>query len=308
MEIRKAFITGATGMIGSQLVRELLAKGAKVTVLSMDDPVGNQSLPTHENLNVIISDLSKLEEVGETLEKDYDAFFHLGWAGTYGGARNNMELQNRNVLWSVQAAKMAKKIGCQVFLGAGSQAEYGRVPDGQKITGYLPAFPEMGYGIAKLCAGQMTRILCKELGIRHEWVRILSVFGPWDGNGTMVSSGIRKLLKGERPQYTAGEQMWDFLYSKDAARALIAVAENGKDGKVYPVGSGEAKPLKDFILTIRDTVDPKAEIGLGEVPYAPNQVMYLCADISELKADTGFEVKYTFEEGVRETMEWCRDH
>ena len=65
-----------------------------------------------------------------------------------------MELQNNNVKYALQAVKAAKELGCTRFVGAGSQAEYGRVEG--TLTPDTPAFPENGYGIAKLCAGQMT--------------------------------------------------------------------------------------------------------------------------------------------------------
>ncbi len=116
------------------------------------------------------------------------------------------------------------------------------------------------------------------------------------------------MLKGERPQYTKGEQVWDYIYSKDAARAFRLVAEKGKDGAIYCFGTGKTRKLRDFILAIRDAVNPNFEIGLGEVDYYPNQVMHLEADIENLTEDTGFIPKYSFEEGIKETIEWARNH
>ena len=91
-----------------------------------------------------------------------------------------------------------KALGCKVFLGAGSQAEYGRV------SGILrpdtPAFPENGYGMAKLCAGQMSRVECQTLGMDHVWARILSVYGPHDGPATMISGTVHHAAGRRRPQ------------------------------------------------------------------------------------------------------------
>ena len=120
----------------------------------------------------------------------------------------------------------------------------------------------------------------------------------------MVMSGIIKMLKGERPQYTKGEQIWDYIYSKDAAKAFRLVAQKGKDGAIYCLGTGQTRTLREFILSIRDAIDPGLEIGIGEIDYYPNQVMHLEADISNLMEDTGFSPQYTFEEGIRETIEW----
>ena len=100
--------------------------------------------------------------------------------------------------------------------------------------------------------------------------------------------------------------MWDYLYSKDAAKAFYLAATKGRDGAVYPIGSGTVRPLADYIKSIRDAVDPSLPIGFGEIDYYPGQVMYLCADTESLKADTGFEPDYTFEEGIAETVEWYR--
>ena len=120
----------------------------------------------------------------------------------------------------------------------------------------------------------------------------------------MVMSAIRALMAGESPCFTAGEQIWDYLYSEDAARALIALAESGIDGRVYCLGSGEARPMRDYMLAIRDAVFPDGEIGLGLLPYPKGQTMYLCADIGELTSDTGFLPSVPFEEGIRRTARW----
>ena len=86
---------------------------------------------------------------------------------------------------------------------------------------------ETAYGKAKLKAGISSRSLCKELGIRHIWTRVLSIYGPFDGPNTLITSTIRKIINGERPALTAGEQVWDYLYSKDAAKALLMLGEFG---------------------------------------------------------------------------------
>jgi nucleoside-diphosphate-sugar epimerase len=204
----------------------------------------------------------------------------------------------------LDAVKAADEMGCKTFIGAGSQAEYGRFEG--KLNASVPAFPENGYGIAKLCAGQMTRMECEKRGLRHIWTRVLSAYGPYDGSATVVVSTTVKLLRGEKPSCTAGEQMWDFLYAKDAGRAFYLLGESGIAGKTYCIGSGIARPLREYIEKIRDAVDPKASVGFGDVPYSPKQVMYLCADISELTADTGFTPEYTFEQGIRETVDWIK--
>jgi len=165
-----------------------------------------------------------------------------------------------------------------------------------------PCFPENGYGIAKLSAGYMSRIECQKYSIDHIWTRILSIYGPGDGSATMISNTIRQLLAGEKPALTAGIQMWDYLYSGDAAKAFHALAEYGVSGKTYTLGSGIAKPLKNYIELLRDAINPSLPLGFGEIPYGPLQVMHLQADISELQKDTGFTPEIPFEVGIQHTI------
>lgn len=299
-----AVITGASGMIGQALARCLTGKGVRVFAVVRPASERNEGMFCHELVSRIECDLSDMAKLPEKIGVRCDAFFHLGWGGTYGGSRNDLYGQLDNVKYTVEAAEAAHALGCQVFLGAGSQAEYGRVEDGVKLSGELAANPETGYGIAKLCAGQMSRAFCREKGIRHIWARILSVYGPGDKDRTMVMSGILAMLNGTVPKYTEGGQIWDYLYCDDAAEACYLAAQKGRDGAVYCIGSGVERRLRAYIEDIRDVVNPAQRIAFGEIPYYDKQVMYLCADISRLREDTGFEPKIPFKEGIRRTAEW----
>lgn len=301
----KAVITGATGAVGMALIEELIRGEIPTTVLCRGDSARSSRIPDHPLIKKVNCSLAEMATFMPDGTETYDVFYHFAWEGTTGEARNDMPLQNRNVRYTLDAVALAKRFGCHTFIGAGSQAEYGRVEG--KLTPATPAFPENGYGMAKLCASHMSRVACEQLEMRHVWARILSVYGPFDGGGSMVMSTVAKLSRGEKPAFTAGEQIWDYLYSGDAARAFVALAEKGRHGGVYCLGSGDPRPLKDYITAIRDAVDPTAPLGLGEVPYAPGQVMYLCADISSLCEDTGFVPEVTFEEGIRRTVKWYID-
>ena len=299
----KAVITGATGAVGMALIRELSAIGAEILVLCRSGSARSQRIPDTDNVRKLDCSLDKMSEL--ELDEKYDAFFHLAWEGTTGESRNDMYLQNRNVKHTLDAVALASRLGCKVFVGAGSQAEYGRVEG--DLNAKTPAFPENGYGMAKLCAGQMSRVMCAQLGIRHIWTRILSVYGEYDGENSLISFAIGKALAGERASFTAGEQVWDYLYSGDAAKAMIALAERGRDGGIYCLGSGKKRLLREYLEVLRDTANPDAELGLGDRPYPDKQVMYLCADISDLVADTGFTPETLFEDGIKKTIEWYKN-
>ncbi|MBQ8317742.1 MAG: NAD(P)-dependent oxidoreductase [Lachnospiraceae bacterium] len=261
-------------------------------------------IPKHPKVHIVFCDLQDLLFVDEKSIPPCEVFYHFGWAATIGDGRNDMSLQLKNVQYTLDAVNLAKRICCDTFVGAGSQAEYGRYEG--NLDANVPTFPENGYGIAKLCAGQMSRLECEKLGIKHIWTRILSVYGPYDSDKTMITTCIEKLLRGEKPSLTKGEQMWDYLYSQDAAKAMILMGEKGVSGKVYCLGGGIARPLKEYITILRDSIDANLKLGLGEIPYGPMQVMYLCANIEELTNDTGFVPEVSFKEGIKKTIEWMR--
>ena len=300
--MKSVVISGATGAVGIALINEMIAHDIKVLVLTHKNSKRNEFIPRHSLVSTMDCSLEDMwHTYADGCDQEYDAFYHLAWAGTIGNDRNDMYLQNQNVKCALDAVELAYRMHCKVFIGTGSQAEYGRFEG--KLNETTPTFPENGYGIAKLCAGQMTRERAHQLGMRQIWARILSVYGPYDGEQSMIMSSIDKMLKGEKTSYTQGEQMWDYLYSKDAAKALYLLGQQDLDG-VYCLGSGNAKPLREYILEIRNQINPDLEIGLGDIPYAERQVMYLCADISKLKSDTYFEPEYSFTRGIEELLQY----
>jgi nucleoside-diphosphate-sugar epimerase len=300
--VTRAVVTGPTGAIGTALCRRLARQGVTVYAVCRPDSPRVAALPKHEQIIPVACDVRELSKLEQLIPQGADAFYHLAWAHTIGPGRNDMSAQIENIQYTIDAVHTAAALGCRVFVGAGSQAEYGRVEG--MLRPETPCFPENGYGMAKLCAGQMSRAECRRLGVEHIWARILSVYGPGDGAATMISGVIRQLKAGQKPALTAGEQQWDYLYSEDAADALCRMAFHGVDQKIYPLGSGRAAPLKEYIKTLRDAIDPALPLGLGEIPYSSQQVMHLQADISALTADTGFVPETPFAVGIRKTIEY----
>lgn len=314
--MKRVIITGPTGVIGHALVEYLELKGVQVIAVVRGDSKRKDCIYESDNIIKVECSLNELEKLPQKIrkavknknwsdEQQIDVFYHFAWDGTFGDSRNDMYMQNRNVTYALDAVNAASELGCKTFIGAGSQAEYGRYEG--KLNANTPAFPENGYGIAKFCAGQMTQIQCEKKGLNHIWTRILSVYGPYDGSETMIMSMIRKILKGERASCTKGEQMWDYLYSKDAAKMMYLLGNRGVGGKTYCLGSGTERPLKEYIEIIRDAINPNAIVGFGDIEYSEKQVMYLCADIQELVVDTGYLADYTFEMGIKETVAWYKE-
>ncbi len=296
--MNKIIVTGATGCVGSAIVRRALAWGMEVTCIVHEGSKRLDNLPQDERVKIVECNLSNYNSLN--IDEQHDAFIHMAWEKTFGASRDDAEVQTRNIQYTLDACHLAKRCGCQVFVGAGSQAEYGV----QKVdlTPDLPVNPESGYGIAKYAAGKLSAMLCKSLGIRHNWVRILSVYGPNDGENTLISYVIRELKAGRSPELTKCEQMWDYLYADDVADAILAIAEKGIDGKVYPLGSGIGRKLSEYIDDIRKNINPVVEVIYGAKAYYPHQPMRLVANLKELTADTGWNPKTFFVDGIKQII------
>ena len=269
-------ITGPTGAIGMALIKRCLEQNIEVLAICHRGSKRIEQIPRNEHVKIIEADLKDYKDLNIEATSDYDTFIHLAWNGTFGDTRNDMKLQSDNIKYTLDAVELANRLGCKTFIGAGSQAEYGRV--NKPICPDTPAFPENGYGIAKLAAGQMSRIRCKQLGIKHVWTRIFSVYGPYDGEYTMVMSTLKKMLAGEETHFTAGDQIWDYVYSEDAAYMILDLAETAKHGTICCIANGESRPLKEYIKDMYEATGCKARLGLGDIPYSENQVMSLCVD------------------------------
>ncbi len=313
--MKKIVISGATGAIGTALINYALEKQMQILAICHRNSKRISRLPNKENLRILelnaeeFFSFARNKEELEVLGK-YDCFFHLAWKGTTGAARNDIHLQLDNITYTLDAVELAAGLGCKCFVGAGSQAEYGRMEG--MLSSYTPVFPENGYGISKLCAGQMSRIRCEQLQMKHLWTRILSVYGPGDGENTLIMSAINGFLEHRMIEFTGGMQKWDYLYSRDAARVLMGLAKWGNHGQTYCVGSGKIQLLKEYIHQIYIAINgqdaPDPELGIGLRPYMDKQVMYLQADIAEwpekLKQEFTENPMCSFAEGIQYTIDW----
>ena len=298
MNINRVIVTGATGAVGSAVVRRALERGMEVLCIIHQGSTRMGNLPISDKLKITECNLSDYKYL--TIDGQYDAFIHMSWEKTFGASRDDAEVQTRNIQYTLDAVKLAHRCGCKVFVGAGSQAEYG--VKSVDLTPNLSVNPESGYGIAKYAAGKLSAMLCKSLGLRQNWVRILSVYGPNDGENTLISYVIRELKAGRSPELTKCEQTWDYLYADDAGDAILAVAEKGKDGKAYPLGSGKGRKLSEYIEEIRNIINPSVDIQFGVKGYYPHQPMHLVADISDLIDDIGWKSKFLFAEGINKIL------
>lgn len=300
--MKKALVTGANGFIGKNLVKALLDK--RYTVIALDIRFDDMlaSNPNVVCINVLNKSVENLKD--EIPPDEYNCFFHLAWMGTSGSTRADYGIQLHNVKLTCDYIMLCKEIGCKRVVYASSinemeTYEYLQSDDIQPVGGYI-------YGTGKLAAHLMGETVAHMNGVEFIPVIITNIYGVGEKSARMVYTSISKLLKGEHCSFTAGYQDYDFIYITDAINSVVEVAEKGKPFNRYYIGSGEPKPLREFLLEMRDIVAPKTEIGLGDIPFKGISIDYSQFELKKVEQDTGYHNKVSFSEGIRMTAEYIR--
>jgi nucleoside-diphosphate-sugar epimerase len=295
----RVFVTGGSGFLGYEIVAELLARGHECATLARGDIGVTRLAHLGKRITFVRADLFAPESYRIALARFQPrALIHCAWHGAAGVSADDLR-QLDNVRATESLVNAAIDAGARIILGVGSQAEYG--PKSGAITETASADPTTLYGVAKLAACGATSNLASAHGARDAWARVFALYGPGDDDGRrLISMVLRALREGRAPELTRCEQMWDFLHVRDAARAIVALLECPTARGVFNIGSGAPARLRDVVLTLRDLVAPRIEPAFGAVPYRPDQVMHLEADISRIRRETGWCPQIPLSSGLAE--------
>lgn len=300
--MKSVVITGATSMLGIALINQCIEHQLDVIAVVRPNSSKLNRIPKCKKIKIIECDINNYKNLPNLINCPVDTFYHISWSVTNYNRNNDIYEQYCNIIYTLDAINAANDLGCESFIGTGSQSEYGLVSDDiEMINEDVICNPNTPYGICKYSAGKLSMIQCEKFDIKCIWVRIFSVYGIYDKESTMITSSLLKIIRRERTQFTRGFQLWDFLYSEDAGRGLFLIGKHGKDKNVYCLANGSSKPLYEYIKIIERIVNPFYEMGIGLIPYTSNTVMNISADISKLQSDTGFKPSYSFEEGILKT-------
>lgn len=302
--MKKAIVTGASGFVGTAVCKELLERGIEVIAICRNRHGGISSIEKNKGIRIVYADLSSFKDLAEVIpDRDIDVFYHFAWEGSAGNLRGDADIQVKNIQYTCDVVKACSELGCKRYVFASSIMEY--EIEAAMATDVTPGINTL-YCSAKIAADYMARTIAGSLGIDYIRTVITNIYGPGELSPRLVNTSIRRMINGERCSFSAGEQMYDFIYITDAAKAFVAVGERGKKNKAYYIGSREPKPLKEFLLKMRDCVNPEIEIGLGEVPFNGVSLSYHEFDIDAIKNDTGFVSEVSFEEGINKTIAWIK--
>ncbi len=303
---KRVLVTGGTGLIGRPLVEMLVAAGAVVTVVSLDDPSRAPAGVTFKRAD--------LREFNSCLEacQGQEIVFQL--AGVKGSpamtAKRPASFFVPTITFSVNMMEAARRAGVERFLFTSSVGVYSpaEVFYEDDVWKTFPSPNDRFAGWAK----RMGELQAEAYKIEYNWdkisiVRPANVYGPYDNfdpaNAMVIPSLIRRVLDGERPLtvWGDGSPIRDFIFSKDVARGMLLAVEKGINEPIN-LGSGSGVTIKQI-----------AEIVAANVPGGPVDIQW---DITKPKGDAkrlmdmtrangyGFAPETNIEEGIKQTIQW----
>ena len=297
--MKRVVVTGATSMIGVALIKECIKNGVEVLAIVRRQSVNLNRLPESDMIEICECNLNQLDTI--PANGQYDVFYHLAWAHTAKAQRDDPVLQERNIKYSLDAVELANKLGCKKFIGAGSQAEYGRVD--HVITSETAVAPLISYGMAKYAAGRLCAKLCRQYGMICIWGRIFSVYGQHDNKETMLSYAIDQFQKSETAKFSSAMQMWDYLHEDDAGRIFYLLGQVVQKERVYCIASGTSRKLKEYILEVKDIFGEDARCEFANEAEESSRIG-LEVNTEDLVRDIDYIPRVSFREGILDMVNY----
>lgn len=298
--MERVIVTGANGFIGRNLVKNLTDRDTEVTAL---DIVFGDELKSNKLVTCVDCSDNSINELKHLLNgKHYDCFFHLAWKATSGPERADYIVQLDNAKLVCDYVLLSKELSCYRFVYASSinemeTYEYLQSDNIEPSGGYI-------YGTGKLAGHLMGEVVAYQNEIDFIPIIITNIYGVGEKSARLINTSIRNLLNKKRCSFTKGFQIYDFIYITDAINSIVEVALKGKAFNRYYIGSGNPKPLREFLLEMRDVVDSSAELGLGDIAFKGIDINYSQFDLLKVSNDTGYQNKISFKEGIKLTMDY----
>lgn len=316
----KALVTGGTGFIGSNLIKELVERNWEVYALvRKNSSLGYGRLKNIKNIKYIYveelfkDNYKKLNEVDLENEKLYktipqfDVCFHLAAYGVDYSQQNINELIYGNINFTMDVLNFCKENKTKKVINTGSCFEYG-LNQGQKLNEEDKLNPQSMYGSAKAASVIMANVYCQKNNIPLVTVRPFAIFGENEGIHKFVPQLMKAVILNKTMEMTSGEQVRNYLYIKDLTEAYITIALTDIPlYEAYNICSGEEIKLRNLAMEVAKLAN--CSLGLfdfGKVPYRKNEVMHFVGDNSKIRKYTKWEPKYSLQQGLKKTYEWYK--
>jgi nucleoside-diphosphate-sugar epimerase len=294
MKPNKVLLTGATGFLGSHIAKGLIEKGYTVlaTYRSNSDFWRCDSFSNR----VYWLNTDQDNWLQEAIKLKPEVIIHSAWSGVLADTRMDWQKQLTNLSLVSSLLTIAEQSQSEIFIGLGSQAEYG-IFDG-KISEQAPANPVTGYGVTKLMAYELIRGFFNSnttLSTRWYWLRVFSCIGEHEDVEWLIPSMIQKLRSVESIELTEGEQRSAYLVVSDFVRFILALIASMAESGIYNMSSIQTRSVKEIVNLLKQFLRSESQLNFGSIPYRPNQPMNIQGDMTKFTANVGALVESDFE-------------
>jgi len=311
---RTAFVTGASGFVGANLVAELVGRGSEVVCLQRDEthPNSLDMLHLRDKVTVVRGSVEDLPLMARILnEYDIDSVFHLAAQALVGAANRSpvstFESNIRGTYLLLEACRLSSTV--KRIVVASSDKAYGshsELPYSEDFK-LKSVFP---YDVSKACTDLISQSFAHTFGLPVAVTRSANIYGPADANLSRIIPGtILSVLRGEKPIIRSdGTPVRDFIYATDIVGGYLLLAENIEKaaGEAFNFGSAEPVSILDLATSIVRLMgsgeDLSPEILLKTKIANEIDSQYLASD--KVKSRFGWKPEIDLDTGLRMTIDW----
>jgi nucleoside-diphosphate-sugar epimerase len=289
----RALVTGGTGFIGSEVVRGLVHQDVEVFALARRTSAVER---LDETVQVIVGDLFDRADVERAVEmSEPDVCVHLAW-NTEPGRYLRDRSENLGLFaGSLDLLRFLGETGCERVVVGGTCVE--ATPSNPRPSTIYAAAKSGLHTVIEHLGSPDLAYLCAD---------IFYPFGFGENPVRFVPTVVRKLLRGEPVELTAGEQVRHYTHVADLATALSRVALTNTRGTI-DLCWGEPVTVAELTDMIGEATGRKELLRYGEVPYHPDEVMRAVGDPAPLERELDWRPPVSLRERVDETVQWWRE-
>ena len=309
---KKVVVTGGSGFVGTNFLLELLDRGADVTTHTHVRPMEIQD----ERINVIENiDLFKIDDCIKLLE-GADYVIHCGgYITNPSEVRTNVQVLLHNITSTGNVLEAAAKCGLKGYLDINSSTGYPDRRHPVQEDEYWEEEPHesyFGYGWMRRYREKLMEFVSGFSDLKIALGRGTAMYGPYDNFNPktchVIPALIHRVLKDEDPFVVWGtpDVVRDFLYVRDVVDGGLLVLEKGESMKPYNIGAGTAITVGDIVDSILKATDKNPKVVYDETK--PTTIPFRMVSTDRIQNELGFEPKWSFEEGIKNTVDWYLKH
>ena len=301
-------VTGGAGFIGSHLVRRLADECADVTVLTKAGSPLWRLAQSGCCCRIAAADITDEPSVTRVFDDSSpDGVFHLSAYGVNSADQDISRAVSVNVNGTVNILKAMKNCGCPRAIMMGSGAEYGN--HAGPVDENTLLHPADSYASTKAAATLIAHQYAAQHGIDFVTLRPFGVYGEAEPRHKIFCHAILSMLRGEPLELTPCTQCRDYCYVGDIVNAAVTAFQNKsvKSG-IFNLGTGCARPLRDYIEQIKAIIQPRSTVNFGALPFRSHELWSPVPDVRLAAPQLHWHSIHTLEEGLFKTISWFREN